>query len=167
MCLLRIPPLRWTPTPDKTVPLCQVWSSESTAEVSRLSNVSRRTLARWLQDEDFRALSDDQLATAEDIFNDFRNRGLKPAYLADADPNRSLLDRRVVCDLLSLDESIYEGVRRSAPPLRQVVRRTLRPRRQSLPQKREVGGVGAVNALPPLLVQLGIRYSHLEMKPAH
>ena len=61
---------------------------------------------------DFRALSDDQLATAEAIFNDFRDREFKPAYLADADPNRALLDRRVVCDLLGLDESIYEGVRR-------------------------------------------------------
>ena len=37
---------------------------------------------------DFRSLSDEQLATAEDIFNDFRDRELKPAYLADADPNR-------------------------------------------------------------------------------
>ena len=63
---------------------------------------------------DFRALSDDQLATAEAIFNDFRNRELKPAYLADADPNRALLDHRVVCDLLGFDESIYKGVRRLA-----------------------------------------------------
>ena len=63
---------------------------------------------------DFRALSDDQLATAEAIFNDFRERELKPAYLADADPNRALLDRRVVCNLLGLDESVYQGVRRLA-----------------------------------------------------
>ena len=63
---------------------------------------------------DFRALSDHQLATAEDIFNDFRKRELKPAYLADADPNRALLDRRVICELLGLDEGIYEGVRRLA-----------------------------------------------------
>ena len=63
---------------------------------------------------DFRTLTDDQLATAEAIFNDFRDRELKPAYLADADPNRALLDRRVVCDLLGFDESIYEGVRRLA-----------------------------------------------------
>ena len=63
---------------------------------------------------DFRALSDEQLATAEAIFNDFRDRELKPAYLADADPNRALLDRRVVCELLGFDESVYEGVRRLA-----------------------------------------------------
>ena len=84
---------------------------------------------------DFCALNAAQLAIAEDIFNDFRNRELKPAYLADADPNRALLDRRVVCDLLGFDESIYEGG--SPPPSRQVVRRTLRPRRQSPPQKRQ------------------------------
>ena len=37
---------------------------------------------------------------------------LKPAYLADADPNRALLDRRVVCDLLGFDEDTYAAVRR-------------------------------------------------------
>ena len=52
--------------------------------------------------------------TDEDIFNDFRDRELKPAYLADADPNRAHLDRRIVCDLLGFDENIYEGVRRLA-----------------------------------------------------
>ena len=61
---------------------------------------------------DFRALSEEQLATAETIFDDFRDRELKPAYLADADPNRALLDRRVVCDLLGFDEDIYQAVRR-------------------------------------------------------
>ena len=29
--------------------------------------------------------------------------GLMPAYLADADPNWALLDRRVVCGLLEFD----------------------------------------------------------------
>ena len=53
---------------------------------------------------DFRALSDEQLATAEGIFDEFRELELMPAYLADADPNRALLDRRVVCDLLGFDE---------------------------------------------------------------
>ena len=63
---------------------------------------------------DFRALSDEQLATAERIFDEFRELDLMPAYLADADPNRALLDRRVICDLLGFDEDIYRGVRRLA-----------------------------------------------------
>ena len=58
---------------------------------------------------DLRALTDDQLATAQEIFDEFRELELQPAYLADA--NRALLDRRVVCDMLGLDESVYEGVR--------------------------------------------------------
>ena len=45
------------------------------------------------------------------IFDEFRDKELKPAYLADADPNRALLDRRVICDLLGFDEDIYKGVR--------------------------------------------------------
>ena len=61
---------------------------------------------------DFRALTDEQLATAEAIFDEFRDKELKPAYLADADPNRALLDRRVVCDLLGFDDGVYEAVRR-------------------------------------------------------
>ena len=61
---------------------------------------------------DFRALTDEQLATAEMIFDEFRDKELKPAYLANADPNRALLDRRLICDLLSFDEGVYEGVRR-------------------------------------------------------
>ena len=61
---------------------------------------------------DFRALSDEQLATAQDIFEEFRKKDLKPAYIADADPNRALLDKRVVCDLLGFGRETYEGVRR-------------------------------------------------------
>jgi len=63
---------------------------------------------------DFRALSDEQLAAAERIFDEFRELELMPAYLADADPNRALLDRRVVCDLLGFDTEAYRGVRRLA-----------------------------------------------------
>ena len=51
---------------------------------------------------------------AETIFEDFRDKELKPAYLADADPNRALLDHRVVCDLLGFDEEVYAAVRRLA-----------------------------------------------------
>ena len=60
---------------------------------------------------DLRALTDAQLATAQEIFDEFRELELQPAYLADADPNRALLDRRVVCDMLGFDEGVYEGVR--------------------------------------------------------
>ena len=63
---------------------------------------------------DLRALTDEQLTTAKSIFDEFRDKELKPAYLADADPNRALLDRRVVCDLLGFDDGVYEGVRRLA-----------------------------------------------------
>ena len=63
---------------------------------------------------DLRALTEAQLRTAEDIFNEFRDKELQPAYLADADANRALLDRRVVCDLLGFDEDTYVGVRRLA-----------------------------------------------------
>ena len=63
---------------------------------------------------DFRTLSAKQLRTAEAIFNELRDLELKPAYLADADPNRALLDRRVVCDLLGFDEDTYAAVRRLA-----------------------------------------------------
>ena len=60
---------------------------------------------------DFRMLTDDQLDTARDIFDEFRALDLKPAYLADADENRALLDRRVVCDLLGFSEDTYQAVR--------------------------------------------------------
>ena len=40
------------------------------------------------------------------------DRALKPAYLADADANRALLDRRVICELLASTKGVYEGVRR-------------------------------------------------------
>ncbi len=60
---------------------------------------------------DFRALSDEQLATAKAIFDEFRDLDLKPAYLADKDANRELLDRRVVCDMLGFGAEVYEGVR--------------------------------------------------------
>ena len=60
---------------------------------------------------DFRTLSDDQLATAKAIFDEFRNLDLLPAYIADADENRALLDRRVICDLLGFGEDVYQAVR--------------------------------------------------------
>ena len=60
---------------------------------------------------DIRALTDAQLTTAWEIFEDFRERELKPAYQADADENRALLDRRVVCEMLGFGADVYAGVR--------------------------------------------------------
>lgn len=51
---------------------------------------------------------------AEIISDEFRDKELMPTYLLDADPNRALLDRRVVCDLLGFDEDTYVAVRRLA-----------------------------------------------------
>ena len=63
---------------------------------------------------DFRTLTDAQIQTAHAIFDEFRDLDLKPAYLADTDANRALLDRRVVCDLLDFDAETYDAVRRLA-----------------------------------------------------
>ena len=64
---------------------------------------------------DLRCLTDEQLLMAEMIFDEFRDKDLLPAYLADADPNRALLDRRVICDLLAFDEEIYQASADSPP----------------------------------------------------
>ena len=58
-----------------------------------------------------RAFSDGQLETAREIFEEFGGLELEPAYLADRDENRALLDRRVVCEMLGLGAEVYEGVR--------------------------------------------------------
>ena len=91
--------------------LCFWWhASRQTSGRGRITISQAETLPVL----DFRALSDEQLALAQEIFEEFRDKELKPAYLADADPNRALLDRRVVCDLLGFNESVYEGIRRLA-----------------------------------------------------
>ena len=61
---------------------------------------------------DFHALGEEQLRTSEAIFNELRDVELKPAFVADVDLNRALLDRRVLCDLLGFDDDVYHGVRR-------------------------------------------------------
>ena len=95
---------------NSTLGLLSYWWHSSRQQSSKAGMTVRS--AESLPVLDFRALSDGQLATAEEIFEDFRDKELKPAYLADADPNRALLDRRVVCDLLGFDETTYEAVRR-------------------------------------------------------
>ena len=97
---------------NSTLGLLSYWQHSNRAQSSK----ARMTVSRIpsLPVLDFRALSDAQLATAERIFDEFRELDLMPAYLADADANRALLDRRVVCDLLGFGEDVYRGVRRLA-----------------------------------------------------
>ena len=89
------------------------WWWHSSRQQSNKASMSIRS-ADNLPVLDFRTLTDEQLAKAEEIFEEFCDKELMPAYLADADPNRALLDRRVICDLLGFDESVYQGVRRLA-----------------------------------------------------
>ena len=89
------------------------WWWHSNRQQSSKAGLTIRS-AETLPVLDFRTLTDEQLTKAEKIFEEFREKKLMPAYLADADPNRALLDRRVVCDLLGFDESVYQGVRRLA-----------------------------------------------------
>ncbi len=58
---------------------------------------------------DFGTLSDEQMEIAADIFDEFREKDLMPAYLAGSDASRALLDKRVVCDLLGFGEGVRGG----------------------------------------------------------
>ena len=95
-----------------TLGLLSYWWHSSRQQSSKAGMAIRS--ADSLPILDLRALTDEQLNKAEAIFNEFRDKELKPAYIADADPNRALLDRRVVCDLLGFNEETYVGVRRLA-----------------------------------------------------
>ena len=97
---------------NSTLGLLQFWWHANLQQSGRGRSTIHHTAT--LPTLDLRALSDVQLATAEAIFNDFRDKDLQPAYLADTDPNRALLDRRVICDLLGFDESTYAAVRQLA-----------------------------------------------------
>ncbi len=95
---------------NSTLGLLSYWWHSSRQQSSKAGMTIRSAVS--LSVLDLRALTDEQLGAAEAIFNEFRDKELKPAYLADADPNRALLDRRVVCDLLGFDHATYEAVRR-------------------------------------------------------
>lgn len=97
---------------NSTLGLLSYWWHSSRQQSSKARMTIRS--AENLPVLDFRTLSDAQIATAQAIFDDFRELELQPAYLADADPNRALLDRRVVCGLLGFDGDVYRSVRRLA-----------------------------------------------------
>ena len=94
---------------NSTLGLLSHWWHSSRQQSSKAGMTIRS--AESLCVLDFRALSDEQLTKAEAMFEEFRDKELKPAYLADADPNRALLDRRLVCELLGFDEETYVAVR--------------------------------------------------------
>ena len=95
---------------NSTLGLLSYWWHSSRQQSSKAGITIRS--AESLPVLDLRTLTKDQLTTAEQIFEDFRDKELMPAYLADADPNRALLDRRVICDLLGFDQDTYHAVRR-------------------------------------------------------
>ena len=94
---------------NSTLGLLSWWWHSNRQQSSKASITV--TILETLPILDLRALTDAQLATAQEIFDEFRELELQPAYLADADANRALLDRRVVCDMLGFDDAVYEGVR--------------------------------------------------------
>ena len=95
-----------------TLGLLSYWWHSSRQQSSKAGITIRS--AESLPVLDFRTLNEEQLTTAESIFEEFRDKELMPAYLADADPNRAHLDRRVICDLLGFDHDTYHAVRRLA-----------------------------------------------------
>ena len=97
---------------NSTLGLLSYWWHSSRQQSSKAGMTIRSAGA--LPILDFRALTNEQIRMAQTIFNEFRDKELKPAYLADADPNRAILDRRVVCNLLGFDEETYASVRRLA-----------------------------------------------------
>ena len=97
---------------NSTLGLLSYWWHSSRQQSSK-ARMTRLVIPN-LPTLDLRALTDDQLAMAQAIFDEFRDKELLPAYLADADPNRAALDRRVVCDLLGFDNTVYQAVRRLA-----------------------------------------------------
>ena len=97
---------------NSTLGLLSYWWHSSRQQSSKAGMTIRSAVS--LPMLDIRALTDDQLMKAEMVFDELRDKELKPAYLADADPNRALLDRRVVCDLLGFNDAVYVAVRRLA-----------------------------------------------------
>ena len=97
---------------NSTLGLLAYWWHSSRQQSSK-ARITIRT-AESLPVLDFRKLTTMQLCKAEQIFKQFRDKELKPAYLADADPNRALLDKRVICDLLGFDRDTYVAVRKLA-----------------------------------------------------
>jgi len=95
---------------NSTLGLLSYWWHSNRQQSSKAT--LKITVAPTMPTLDLRTLSDDQHADAKRIFEDFRNKELLPAYLADVDENRKELDQRVICDLLGFDEDTFRAIRR-------------------------------------------------------
>ena len=72
------------------------------------------TTSRTLPVLDFRELSEEQIKKAKAIFDRFKDKHFAPAYVADQDKTRELLDYKVLCDWLGFGEDIFQAVRQLA-----------------------------------------------------
>ena len=102
----------WILWANSTLGLLRYWWHSSLQQPGR--GILTISSAASLPILDLRALSNEQLTTAATIFEGFRNRKLLPAFKADTDPNRDLLDGHVICDLLGFGTHVYKAVRRVA-----------------------------------------------------
>ena len=91
---------------NTTLGLLSYWwhSSRQQSGRGRMPISSIRTMPTL----DVTALSPQQLASAESIFDDMRSRKFLPANQAYEDPARKELDRRVLIDMLGMPESVLE-----------------------------------------------------------
>ena len=62
-------------------------------------------------------LTEEQLQRADAVFDEMREKTLRPAAEAGTDRQRARLDRAVLCDVLGLEEALYECVRHLARAL--------------------------------------------------
>ncbi len=91
---------------NSTLGLISYWWHSSRQQAGRGSMPI--TAIRSMPTLDVTQLSEDQLQTAETIFDEIKNLDLLPANEAYRDDTRKLLDRRVLIDLLNLPETILE-----------------------------------------------------------
>ncbi len=91
---------------NSTLGLITYWWHSSRQQAGRGSMPI--TAIRTMPTLDVTQLSEDQLQTAESIFDELKHVDFLPANEAYRDDTRKLLDRRVLIDLLNLPESILE-----------------------------------------------------------
>ena len=91
---------------NSTLGLLLYWWHSSRQQSGR--GIMPITAIRSMPTLDVTTLSEAQLRSAEEIFEDFRGRDFLPANEAYRDESRKELDRRVLVDLLGLPESVIE-----------------------------------------------------------